>query len=1022
MDKKFILVMLLLLCMVQYVFSGITGKIVGKVTDTESGEPLVGANVFIKGTTMGAATDSNGDYLILNIPPGVYTLAASMIGNTTVNQTDVSVSVDHTVTVDFALPPTVIEGVEVTVVAERKVIKMDMSASQVSISASDVVELPNATSIEDVINLQVGLDFDPTTRGYDEQAEVTIRGGGRGQNSFMVDGLTMVDNRSNRPMMMVNLSSVKEINIIKGGFNAEYGNVRSGLINVVTKEGSSTAYNGSLELRMTPGHLKHAGESIFDPNSYYLRPYLDPAVCWNGTASGSWDEATQARYNSFMGWNEFANTLEGVTPQQARDIFIWQHRAEGSDDLGREAGSYGDKPDWIAEASFGGPVPFISKKLGGLNFFATHRTNNEQFALPTNRDYFTEQNSQLKLCTKITPSLKVTVEGVYGEIHTVQSAPRGSGMDAYMTSGMDILYSPIATGDDYVLGQNAALYYPSALNLFDIYRSMVGIAIDHVLSPRTFYNVRISRTRVKNLCTGPDRFRDNTTIRTFGDFAVDETPFGYQVGIETMFDGMSTTGEGSTRDYSEVNTVNVKFDITSQVNKYNQIKSGLEYNYDDLDVHYEHNQIGDAGNNWIVKWRRYPYRASMYIQDKLEFKGMIANVGLRADLNNPNSKAFVTDRYSMYFRKKFMDTFQDLAPYEDAKVRLKLSPRLGISHPITEDAKLYFNYGHFYSVPTSNEMFLIMKRAQGLSDIGNPNAELAKTVAYELGVEYSLLDMFLLHLSSYYKDVSEQLANIHYVGYDGGVNYWSRENNNYEDIRGFEAKIEKRFGAWVTGWVNYNYMVTTSGYIGRQTYYEDQRRQAQEGLMNPVQNRPLARPLARANITITSPNDFGPTVAGFNPAAGVRLDLLYIWRAGKYESIGDYRMWNKVGDVELIDDLQWKGRTTFDLRLRKKISYIKYDFSLYLDIANVFNIKYLEESGFADADDRTSYMRSLHLQRYNGDEFATKAEYEAMDCIAGDDKPGDVKSDDKPYIDMPDREFLTYLNPRTITFGLGINF
>jgi hypothetical protein len=126
--------------------------------------------------------------------------------------------------------------------------------------------------------------------------------------------------------------------------------------------------------------------------------------------------------------------------------------------------------------------------------------------------------------------------------------------------------------------------------------------------------------------------------------------------------------------------------------------------------------------------------------------------------------------------------------------------------------------------------------------------------------------------------------------------------------------------------------------------------------------------------------------------------------------------------VNKLADLQWKGRTTFDLRLRKNINVKKTALSLYLDIANVFNLKYLEESGFANADDRTVYMRSLHLARYNGDIAATAEEYKALGCIAGDDKPGDVKSDDKPYINMPNREFLTYLNPRAITFGIGLNF
>lgn len=797
-------------------------------------------------------------------------------------------------------------------------------------------------------------------------------------------------------------------------------------------------YNGTLDLRLTPGHLKHYGESIFDANNYYLRPFLDPAVAFVGTKDdnpndgdgvSAWDAETRARYREWMGWNEYAKTLTGVTPAQAQQVFIWQHRAEGSDALGREAGSYDDKPDWNGEVSLSGPVPAISDKLGDLTFFASHRSNNELFALPTNRDYYKERNSHLKLTSRISSSMKLMVEGLYSLTNTVQSAPRADGLDAYMISGMDILYSPIATGYDYVLGQNAALYYPAALNRFDIRRSMVGLAFDHVLSPSTFYSLRVSMTKVENDCIGPssldtksNRFRDQSTITSFGSYEVDETPFGYQVGIESMFDGMSTTGEGSVVDYSKVNTVAGRFDITSQVNKNHQVKAGLVFNYDDLDMHYEHNQIGDTGNNWVVEWQREPYRAGAYLQDKLEFKGLIANVGVRADMSFPNAKSFKVDPFSQYFRKKFADTFQDIAPSEPAKNRIEISPRLGISHPISDVAKLYFNYGHFYSQPTTDEMFLIMKRSRGLSDIGNPNLELPRTVAYELGLEYSLSEMFLLHVSGYYKDVTNQLANRHYVGFDGGVDYWSRTNDNYEDIRGLELRLEKRFGKWITGWANYNYLVETIGELGRETYYEDTRRQEQEGLDDPNLARPQARPIARANITISSPNDFGPRLGDARPFGDMRLDVLYQWRAGKYETRAGYQSWNPVGDVDDLDDMQWKGRTSVDMRLRRGLSVLGLDMGLFIDVTNVFNMKHLEESGFASASDRTAYLKSLHLARYNGDAAATKEEYAARGYIAGDDKPGDVKRDDKPYIDMPNRGFLTYLNPRTVTFGLAVNF
>ena len=310
MAKKWLLI-LILFGTTPALFSGITGKIIGHVADAETGEPLPGANVIVEGTNFGAATDLEGDYFIINIPPGNYTVSASMMGYATVNQTSVMLSVDHTVTADFSLESAVLKGEEITVVAERDVIKMDMSASLVSLEAADVTEVPSATSIQEVISLQVGVDVDPTVRG-----QMTIRGSGRGENAFMVDGLMMVDNRNNRPMMMVNLSSVKEINIVKGGFNAEYGNVRSGLINVVTKEGSRNRYNGSFD-----------GRLVFDPNNYFLRPFLDEEVCWDGTSN--WDDETKAQYPSFIGWNRLYRTLNrkypGVSAEDARELFIWQH-------------------------------------------------------------------------------------------------------------------------------------------------------------------------------------------------------------------------------------------------------------------------------------------------------------------------------------------------------------------------------------------------------------------------------------------------------------------------------------------------------------------------------------------------------------------------------------------------------------------------------------------------------------------------------------------------------------------------
>ena len=1010
--------MFLLLGVVPYLFAGTTGKISGTVVDAETGEPLVGTNILIVGTDMGAATDVEGEYFIINIPPGTYELQASMMGYQDVTKTEVRVTVDHTTPVNFQLKSTAIAGeaVEVTATSERDVIAMDMSASQLSVGVEEITAAPQITTMEGALSQMVGVDMDPTS----ENPDVTIRGGGRGQNLLMVDGQTMVDNQSNRPMFnMINLSAVQSVNVVKGGFNAEYGNVRSGVINVITKTGAADRYSGSLNLRYTPAHRKHWGPSIFNWKNYFLRPYLDPEVRMKGTSE--WPEELQNRYNEFVGWEQFSEqNLSGTTPQEAMEMFMWRHRTQGVDTLKhgvdangnpvtREPGSYADKPDYVVDASFGGPVPFISDYLGDLRFFLSHRTDNEMFGLPTTRDYYTEESSHLKLSANLTSNMKMTLEGMTGQTNTVSLAPRASGMDQYLVGGDAILYSPIATGYDYVLGQNGSLYYPSALNPFDIYTSMLGFSMEHVLSQSTFYNIRISQTNALNRCTTVGRMRNPDTLAWFGNRPVGEEPLGYEVGIKSMFDGMDYTGEGATRDYSEAQTFNFKFDFTSQINKNNQVKTGIDLTYNDLLIHYEHNQPGDVGNNWVAKSRRFPYNFGAYVQDKLEFKGMIANIGIRADYLNPNSPVFDAAPYSQYFKKKYRDTFEQMVPTRDADTKFNLSPRVGISHPIAETAKLYFNYGHFYSNPTSREMFVVRKDARGTDLVGNADLQMEKTIAYELGVEYSILDMFMLHLSGYYKDITQQLGSIDYHGFTGAVDYDTWTNNNYQDIKGFEFRIEKRFGAWITGWINYNYMVTTSGYIGRDEYFEDPREQRLYGLTNPYQERPLPRPVARANVRVHSPGDFGPMFGGRHPLGDVQLSFLYSHRAGEYFT---YPAGN-----ENQDNMQWKPRVNFDMRLQKQVNVQNVSVGLFVDIQNVFNLKYLETSGFASQEDYQDYMQSLHLPMYGEGEYADDPNF-----TEGNDRPGEMKSDDKDYINMPNREFLTFFNPRTVTVGFRINF
>jgi hypothetical protein len=392
---------------------------------------------------------------------------------------------------------------------------------------------------------------------------------------------------------------------------------------------------------------------------------------------------------------------------------------------------------------------------------------------------------------------------------------------------------------------------------------------------------------------------------------------------------------------------------------------------------------------------------------------MIANFGLRLDYSNPNADWFSGDPYSPFYSEKYKTVFTQITPKSPAKSHLKISPRLGVSHPIFANAKVYFNYGHFYSMPTSESMFNISygRRGQGVTNLGNPSADIPKTVAYELGIEYDLANMFLFHIAGYYKNVTQQTGSVSYINYNSTVDYSTIENNNYQDIRGYEIRIDKRYGQWVSGWINYNYILTTSGYVGSQHYYEyGSRVYLLERLQNSIPEKPIARPYARANLLVHSPADWGPDLGGMKLLGDIHFDLLFQWQAGKYVT------WDPLETYQLQQNLQWKDTYTFDARISKKFHLGLFHLDIFADIHNLFNRNLVSSNSFASVQDQRDYYESLHLPMYYGER------YKAAGFVGGDDKPGDLRSADKPYINDPDRSWLKYLNERFVTFGLKVEF
>lgn len=1005
-DLRFLLVPLIGVVLSFAVFAGTTGKIAGKVTNAATGEPLAGVDVFIENTTLGSATDAEGDYFIINVPPGEYTVTASYVGYTTLSKTNVMVHVDRTITVNFQLETATVEGQEVTVVAERDVVRLDVSASQYTAEQGQIAEVPLVIDVQEFIDLQAGVE------------DGIIRGGGLDQTALVVDGLTAVDNVSNRPLNLINLSAVEEVNIIKGGFNAEYGNIRSGLINIVTKEGSSQRYSASLDVRYGVPYQKHRGANLFDPNNFYLRPYLDPAVAFVGTANGGWDEETQKQYFEFRGWNAVSEELlsdddpgNDATPEELRNLFIWQTRAKGSAELGHpRPGEYGNDPDLNVDISLGGPLPFVSRPLGNATFFISHRDNTEQFVIPAAVDNFHERNTFAKINTKISNNIKFGVEAAIGKIETITGGGQGNPVNSE-NFFVDFVTPPGQVSFD------RGIFFPHGEVPMDVTSSVIGLTYDHVFNKSTFLNVRASLVNVKNDATGPETFRDLTPLRSFGAFVVDEQPWGFSPPTGYIYANSSRyviggVG-GAAYDTTKATTFNLRVDFTSQVDKYNQLKAGFELVRDNLDAGFGERSPSDPTGDFVVEYHEEPIRFGAYLQDKLEFKGMIANLGLRLDINDPNTPWFTrNDRFSPFFSRQFKNRLLADAPQEEAKGNVRLSPRLGISHPITRTSKLYFNYGHFYSLPISQDLYQINfgSAASAVQFVGNPNLDLPKTIAYELGYEHELSSQFLFSVAGYYKDVSNQTGEVNYVNFDNSVNYTTVENINYADIRGLELSLERRWGSWITGWVNYTFEVITEGFTGREFFYEDPRRQQREGRRNPKQEKPIAQPFARASILLRSPEGWGPEINGAHLFDNVGVNLLFQYRAGEHFT------WEPVQPRTVENNVQWRDFYNFNARISKDFDIGRYNVSFFADIKNIFDIEQLNGAGFFDVNDFRDYMNSLHLPIYS------EAKYQGQGLQAGDDRPGDVRSADKPYINMPNIDFAAWNPPRSVVFGFRFNF
>ena len=1002
------------------VFAQTSGKLRGVVSDESTGEALIGANVIVDGTSLGSATDENGEYFILNVPPGTYTMRAEIIGYQTAVEADVRVFIDLTTTVNFVTSVQAVEGEAVEVLADRPLVQPDVAGTVVNASGEDFENIP-VRSVNDFISQTAGVD-----------QGMQIRGSGLNETAFVLDGISTRGARDGTPLTGVAMTSVDELQVQTGGMSASVGNARAGAINIVTKDPRDRMILDVMINNSPATSMSFAGEGeiVKDVDAYWWKPYTDNSM--NSEGTGAWDVYMQSQYPAFTGWDAHMAGTTGadtaLTKNDWLDVFKWHHRKNT------------EVVDNFQSIDFTFGMPLFS----GARFLVSYLSNQEPYFYPQARSAFKEDNMHIKLMYDLNPSMKLMAftktakqRGMAHSAFAMVTVPYPQrGGTPFLPWGggsvsSSLVYSELQGTQqaETLVNQNGDHVGRSVLFSWDRYSitdydaNMSGATFTHALNSKSFYTLSFSSMK-EDFYTGPNSRRlgsnsapgDNAAdipdavLQLYGSGGTNADSLAYTPWGWTSAP-MSNPGSGARlgghwargRDNSTVSSTNFSLDYTTQLNSSNQVNAGAWVSMYDYDMDYgSSDSILVHLERGYQAWKQSPMQAGLYAEDKLEFKGMIATLGLSLDYYNPNTDWWEYDTYArdLSGRESDLDPekrFDDV-PASAAETQITFSPKVRIAFPITVNSKLYFNYGSYRQQLTAQESFQVYQAVRGeIYSIGDPSNPMPLTVSYEVGYEQALQNAYLLRLGGYYKDNSLQSRPVYYESIDAEVTYRRQSPYSYSDTRGLELSLSKNMGD-LRGYLNYTYSVRTQGNFGWGSQFENDVQQSnyEATSQDHYQIKPVAEPFASANLEYVTPNTMGML-------ADFRVTLNGGWRAGRHFT------WVGPGGASIPgvnNNVQMRDFLFMNARISKNFNVGDSRVMVFADIQNLLNLKYMYFSpynteggpfeGIVGGNDWDNYMESLHMPN----DFWEDIDDDQMTYlnIVGDDRPGTFRERDVAFV------------------------
>ncbi len=867
MLKKIIISLTLAFLFTTLLFAGTTGKLAGKVTD-EKGNPIPFANITIMdGETLvsGMMTKENGSYFIINITPGVYDVFCMRGGFRTQKRSGVKISLDLTQIENFKMPQQAIE-IEGFDVVESKVemIQPTRTQSGKTISAADIEDI-SVTQIEDVIAMQAGVTLN--------NGEIHVRGGRSNEMAYTVDGMSVSDPVDGGAALTIDTDAIADMDVMTGGLTAEYGNAQSGMVNIVTKSGSRD-YSGKIEV--VSDHLIDVSDNS---NSDVIKfaiggPVLSPLVSslrdkftFYFNAVGSWNDS---RYKDYYNLNPY-DDLDGLISSWT-DYVQYNPYESREDVLGFNTGNRNNN-DYNANLKM--KYKFNERQnvtfaVRGDKYEHLPFAHNWRYALEHYAKTAGEQRQYIATYDQtIGSQINIKVKASMYE-KSVSQSPRDIGRDDWFGMGIDDfdLYG------DNQLGTTEGIFYltdeddnivSNYENYNWEYETGTGETLDVPFTePGTVWGTYI------------DDSNQMLQLRSDVEYQANETH-----GLKTGFEVISHTiekdqwrnpwllSDGRYEDYLQDCSPEESYDVGDIIYFENGDSlvvppGGLEfYSKDDLLA------ATIAASGLTDGYKAEPWQGGFYVQDAMVWEGLIINAGVRCDVwhlggdyeiktasyngsylesidpdhvrnesqykiedpAQPGSGIMIVPDPEIY--PEYIDIYEkywSASDYHDAisdrfnKPQFMFSPRLGVSHPISEKSVLHFVYNYQRQLPQMQYIFTTGRPIDVIENpgsnviVGNPELDDQTTITYEAGLQYQLHEDYVMDITTYFKNVYNYVSTEEKVDpADNSIKWNEYVSEDYGSVRGIDFNISKFHSNFFSGsaaysltWANGNHSETTT--------------------------------------------------------------------------------------------------------------------------------------------------------------------------------------------------------------------